>query len=484
MSIYLNGTGGVEKVSIDGEKVKNKLNLETYKYTLTLPTQHYDDVMCPTPEGTSPSLLVDGKTVIQYKTVSNSYTSGSIPTSISSSQVYTLSQYDILKDEIVFKKNIKFPNFEIPNTSINIADYNYMSEFKSIIIQNEQGNIYLITERQHHNRNSTKNRQAHTYITIHRLNLIDEIWEQMCLEIPLYSEEQTEWYGSIITEDLSHSGDSDALRKYKYNNFIYINNEEIALFGHDPNYNVCIYHYKFNNNQTEFNKYITNLYWFNYNHNTGFLTKINNKYYCYCNNNYDKFAYLTIGVNNNQIIYNTPSNFPTQQFAKKFSNIFLLQNKLYFNYIDNTNFQYYLFEFNPNAWDFVERQVITSDNLLSLQCCINGMPQYLLSNNTSWWFDKDNRKFLIECQLPEYPLTFSTDVTSCYIPIGPDIYVRHFYLPENNYIATHCYIFALIDTSVDKAYTAPIMEYSRHFRRLDNQPISYLSINLSELLTE
>ena len=136
MAVYLNGTGGVEKVSIDGKKVKDKLDLETYEYTLTLPTKSDIGIYgedFPNSSGASPSLLTDGKTVISYNLLGNG--------------VVFLKQYDILKDNWLVN-GVGNPAFEIPDTSIDTTINSVEDKRRrSIIIQGKNNEIYCITER-------------------------------------------------------------------------------------------------------------------------------------------------------------------------------------------------------------------------------------------------------------------------------------------------------------------------------------------------
>lgn len=454
-------SGSEEKVTIDGNKVIENLNLFTDQYTKDL-------VIKNIPININ-SISSDGRF---------SYVSESV---IALPRLYYNSEVSITSTQITFSKPLKIvntndelititlPTINIPSTSEYPTGSNAGNGACGAIIQNHLQDYYLICLRSYtKNKNSTTKKYCNGYVTIFKLNLDDNYnasWTQKCHEVRLFETDSVYSDPAFASINFFNKGIDSS---------IYIDDNEAIVFGYSGNTTIygdtCLYHIKFDDNSC-ITIDTTSIFGTDFHGGTsdGFIAKIQNIIYFFqTGSNISKC--IEIDANTNTIINSkNASEFYINNLNLIQSN-FIYNNKLYFNDIQQST--YYLYEFIPSTWEI--EKIIEISNIQSSNFLLNHIPLYLCTSEFYYHFNLENISFLGPYHLPEIPeipkeleyLKEELDTNNIYYGM------RYFFRPQYNYLLTY---------QKTIAYTNNGSEISLHkvyIRFLDNKPLVYTALQL------
>ena len=451
-------SGTAEKVTIDGNKVTEKMSLYTYAHTMDFkldkkPTNlkfpHKDGIIEGFASEHGLALLPD-ESVLEYP-----YVPANMGTTYGSSNP---KETNFTKIFNVYKKDgtrfaTRTPNYTIPTTSQNGKEsYNQVS-WKSIVVSNHLGDIYIIIQRTFtQDKNSTTWRYGQSYISVWKLNITStEIsWTQKCLEIPL-------------TDTDSPKGPPSGV--YDSTKLIYIDDNDLIMYGNRANgYGSCIYILPFG--ETAFyNVPIEDLSGSYGPIDGGFVTKLNNTIYYYFINYDDEIKAGEIDYDTKSI---TKTLVPTTEFQNIINNCqktgFIENNKLYFTELNYSNSTFTIYEFNPVDWNFIAKTVVNGVD--DYQLFMNQVPQYIKSDTQIWYFNPNNHlEAMGPYMLPELiDYSLGDDFRTDYI------LKRYYFLPNQGYILT--YVETCLYSPWDEV-TLFQYDYRVYIRRLDNKPLIY-----------
>ena len=226
-------SGTAEKVTIDGNKVTEKMNLYSFQNQVIL------DTNTPTePSGyTYQGKLYDGSKLYMKTTLTN-IENGSTNSSDGCTGAVLLIKPDGTQ------LSVAIPTYTIPTERSETGTDPYWYSYQCYLSPSPDGNIYLRLQRQFYGESSGAHTRSTCYQSIYKLNIDSSslTWATKAIEISLGSE------------------------KYAYSNFI-IEDNYIYVCSYDyPNSfftNVYIYGYKYSDTSYEFQKISTNNFDYN-----------------------------------------------------------------------------------------------------------------------------------------------------------------------------------------------------------------------------
>lgn len=458
-----------EKVTIDGEKVTESLDLFVHQHTMDF-----------TPTENMPSIFskhyIFSSTIDTYNSSRFSYLSEDIITgehgtslinyplssTMTSTQITVSTTFNIT-DTNGTEVKIPLPKVTIPSTSEYPTNSSAKNSKHCWIVQNHLQDFYLIVCRFYmKNINSTKHVYGNGYMTIFKLmldttNYSNSYWVEKCNEIRFFASDSA--YGS---PDFPN----------QYNQSIYIDDNEAILFGSSGKtssyFDTGVYIFNFNEKTCTFVD--TSSIFGNYFHSNisdGFVTKIQDKIYLYqTEENVSKC--VEIDANTYTIIksINAPS-FYTTNTDLVCQGVFMHNNKLYFN--GTQNGVYYLYEFVPSTWDTIK--LVEIDNTASSCLLTNKMPLYVYNSEFYYHFNLEEFRFLGPYYLPtipEIPQEWKCLLEG--VNVDDISYsTRYFFLPQYNYLLV--YQRTVYDYNGGTSY---LSLYKVYIRRLDNKPLTYI----------
>lgn len=447
-----------EKVTIDGNKVKENLDLFVYQDTM--------EFVLPFTEDNAPDILPG--IVREPHTNYFSYSSEDILPFLPGSTNLTLTS----STEIAFKyppftiTNIKgedtkiaLPTITIPSTSEFPINNNIENMAQYFIIQNHLYDFYLIVLRTYA-KGGYWGTEGNGYMTIFKLvldttNYNNSYWEQKCHEVRLFP------------SNGSSSGGRPRIPQ-EPRQFLYINDDEAIIYGISGQTskfgNTGVYIFNFKKNSYKFVD-TSSIFGNNFSGSTseGFVAKIQDKIYLYqTDENISKC--IEIDANTYKITnsMDAPSFYTTNKNLVTIG-VFMHNNKVYFNGIKNSN--YYLYEFIPSTWDVIK--IIEINDITDTCLFANRNPRYICNSEFYYHFDLHKFEFLGPYYLPTI-----SEIPKEFIFLDPNANevsqdVRYFFLPQYNCLLTYSEAFL----SGWGYYL-----YKAYIRRLDNKPLAYTTL--------
>ena len=437
-------SGTAEKVTIDGFKATENLDLFVHQHTM-------DFILTEN----MPSIF--SKNYFSYLS-EDIITQGlsSLSSTMTSAQITFSTTFNITDTNGTVVK-IPLPKVTIPSTSEYPTGSGRSNSKQCWIVQNHLQDFYLIVFRSYKkNINSTKKKYGNGYMTIFKLmldttNYSNSYWVEKCNEIRFFASDSV--YAAPGFPNQSTQS-------------IYIDDNEAILFGYSGKssiyYDTGVYIFNFNEKTCTFvdtSSIFTDD--FHGGISNGFVTKIQDKIYLYQTESVSKC--VEIDANTHTIIksMNAPS-FYTTNTTLVHKGVFIHNNKLYFNGTQNGT--YYLYEFVPSTWDTIK---LIEINDTATSCLLtNKMPLYVYNSEFYYHFNLEEFRFLGPYYLPTIPeipqewkyLEVSTNNIS--------YSTRYFFLPQYNYL--------LVYQRADYYYDGvDLLLYKVYIRRLDNKPLTY-----------